>query len=274
MKRQLHHMDFIFQTRLGTYPLAAQCEMLAETGYQGLTVSAWSPELDALPTVKQRWGLDVGAVYLIYRQGLEAFVTRTVESVEGCARIELALHAGEQVGEADRRMLERLLPIAERRGIDIALYPHIRYGMQTTSEAVALCREFDHPRLGIVFNGYHWYANQEGALEQRLDALWPWLRHVNLAGCRLSPLGWGQAATIEPLDEGEMDNFVLLGALERRGYAGGFGVLGWESMGGDVYGNLERSTAAFRSMERRLAAHPGWAVLAPPPGRAGAKGGA
>jgi sugar phosphate isomerase/epimerase len=265
MNRPLHHMDFIFQTKLGTYPLAAQCEMLAELGYQGLTVSAWSKELQALPQVKSRWGLDVGAIYLIYRQGLESFVTNIFEIVEGCTSIELALHSGDQVGDLDRRMLERLLPIAERRGITIALYPHARYGMQTTSEAIALCQEFDHPNLGIVFNGYHWYAMQEKALEQRLDALWPWLRQVNIAGTRLSPLGWGSVATIEPLDEGEMDNFVLLGALERRGFAGRYGVLGWESMGGDVYGNLQRSQVAFRSMEQRLAAHPEWSVMTPLP---------
>jgi sugar phosphate isomerase/epimerase len=263
MNRPLHHMDFIFQTALGTYPLAAQCEMLAEQGYQGLTVSAWSKELQALPRVKAQWGLDVGAIYLIYRQGLEAFATHIVESVEGCNSIELALHSGDKVQDLDRRMIERLLPIAERRGLQIALYPHARYGLQTTSEAVALCQEFDHPNLGIVFNGYHWYAMQEQALEQRLDALWPWLRQVNLAGCRMSPLGWGGLATIEPLDEGEMDNFVLLGALERRGFAGRYGVLAWEGMGGDVYGNLRRSRVAFRSMEQRLAAHPDWAVMEP-----------
>lgn len=265
MNRPLHHMDFIFQTKLGTYPLAAQCEMLAEQGYQGLTVSAWSKELKSLPLVKSQWGLDVGAIYLIYRPGLETFVTNIFESVEGCTTIELALHSGEQVQEADKRMLERLLPIAERRGIDIALYPHARYGMQTTSEAIALCQEFAHPNLGIVFNGYHWFAMQEKALEQRLDALWPWLRQVNIAGSRLSPLGWGNVATIEPLDEGEMDNFVLLGALERRGFTGRYGVLGWESMGGDVYGNLQRSRVAFRSMEERLVVHPNWAVMTPAP---------
>jgi len=58
-----------------------------------------------------------------------------------------------------------------------------------------------------------------------------------------------------------MDNFVLLGALERRGFTGRVGVLGWQSMGGDVYGNLRRSAVAFRSMEQRLAAHPEWALL-------------
>jgi hypothetical protein len=78
-------------------------------------------------------------------------------------------------------------------------------------------------------------------------------------------LGWGGAATIEPLDDGEMDNFVLLGALERRGYTGRVGVLGWESMGGDVYGNLQRSQQTFRSMERRLTTHPEWAVMTPGP---------
>ncbi|MFC3058442.1 sugar phosphate isomerase/epimerase family protein [Paenirhodobacter populi] len=261
MTLPLHHMDFVFQTKLGTYPLTAQCEMLAELGYQGFTVSAWSKELDALPSVKPRWGLDVGAIYLIYRRGLEDFVAGIFETIEGCTRIELALHSGDKVTDADLRMIERLLPICERRGIDIALYPHGRYGMQTTAEAVALCQRFDHPALGIVFNGYHWYAMQEGSLEARLDALWPWLRQVNLAGCRMSPLGWGGLATIEPLDEGEMDNFVLLGALDRRGFKGRCGVLGWESMGGDVYGNLQRSMSAFRSMEARLSAHPGWAVM-------------
>lgn len=261
MKRPLHHMDFIFQTAMGTYPLAAQCEMLVETGYQGLTMSAWSKDLKSIPIIKPKWGLDVGAVYLIYREGLELFVTNIFETIEGCTTIELALHSGEEVTDLDRRMLESLLPICERRGLEIALYPHARYGMQTTSQAVALCEEFNHSRLSIVFNGYHWYANQEKALEQRLDAVWPWLKQVNIAGSRRSPLGWGGLATIEPLDEGEMDNFVLIGSLERRGFAGRFGVLGWESMGGDVYGNLRRSISAFRSMEQRVADHPEWAVL-------------
>lgn len=261
MKHALHHMDFIFQTRLGTYPLQAQCEMLAETGYQGMTMSGWCKDLAAIPQIKQQWGLDVGAIYLIYREGLEAFVTNIFQSLEGCSTVELALHSGDTVTDLDRRMLQRLLPICERRGLQIALYPHARYGMQTTTEAVALCEEFNHPNLGIVFHGYHWYANQEKNLEQRLDAVWPWLRNVNIAGTRLSPLGWGGLATIEPLDEGEMDNFVLLGALQRRGFEGRVGVLGWESMGGDVYGNLRRSITAFRSMEQRLAAHPQWAVL-------------
>jgi len=258
MSLALHHMDFIFQTKIGTYSLDSQCEMLAEAGYQGITVSAWSQELSLLPKVTARWGIDVASIYLIYRPGLENFVTNIFDSVEGVSRIELALHSGTKVEDADRHMLAQLLPICEQRGIEIALYPHIRYGMQSTSEAVMLCREFQHDKLGIVFNGYHWFVMQEKRLEQRLDAVWPWIKQVNLAGCSLSPLGWGGVATIEPLDSGEMDNFVLLGSLKRRSYEGRIGVLGWEGMGGDVYGNLVRSQQAFRKMEMRVNAHPEW----------------
>lgn len=261
MRRPLHHLDFIFQTRQGVYPIATQCEMLAVIGYQGITVSSWSKELHELPAIKARFGLDVRSSYLIYRRGLEDHVRTIFERIEACPVIELALHSGQTVTDADRRMIDHILPIAERRGIDVALYPHILYGMETTSQAVALCREFDHERLGIVFNAYHWFAGQEKSLEQRLDAMWPWLRQVNLAGARFSPQGWGGVATIEPLDDGEMDNFFLLGALERRGYRGPFGALGWEGMGGDIYGNLVRSMNAFRSMEDRLEKHPHWSII-------------
>src|SRR5690606_41191304 len=68
-------------------------------------------------------------------------VTNVFETLEGCSTIELALHSGEEVTDRDRRMLEHLLPICERRGLNIALYHHARYGMQTTSAAVALCEE-------------------------------------------------------------------------------------------------------------------------------------
>jgi hypothetical protein len=81
----------------------------------------------------------------------------------------------------------------------------------------------------------------------------------NICGSRPTA---GGAPTIEPLDEGELDNFALLGALQRVGYTGMIGVQGY-SMGGDSYSKLQRSLAAFRAMTDRLAAHPGWAALRP-----------
>jgi sugar phosphate isomerase/epimerase len=149
------------------------------------------------------------------------------------------------------RFIESLLPIAERRGLRIALYPHLKHVTQTSSQVVRLCQHFEHPRLGASFNGYHWYASQEGELDQRLAAIQPWLMQVVLSGSTLSPLGWGGVATMEPLDRGELDNFAVMAALERIGYAGSIGILGWD-YGGDVYAKLQRCLAAARTLDCRL----------------------
>jgi hypothetical protein len=95
---------------------------------------------------------------------------------------------------------------------------------------------------------------------ERLDEARPYLRQVNLCGSRRSASGVAGKATIEPLDEGELDNFALLGHLRRIGYEGFIGFQGY-SIGGDVYAKLRRSLGALREMEQRLDRHPHWANL-------------
>jgi sugar phosphate isomerase/epimerase len=265
----VHALDSYFYTSMGVYAFAAQCEMLAELGYAGISVSAWSgtplTDLAALPIVKARYGIDVAAVYLVFHEGRnDAVVRRVVQSVEAAPIIELAIQTTVNGRDGVLRVLDSLIAIAERRGIDIALYPHLTHWTETSSQVVALCEHFRHPRLGIVFNGYHWYAIREGDLDGRLAAAAPFLKQVNMAGSRHSPLGWGGVATMEPIGSGELDNFAFLGALKRIGYDRRIGFLGWD-IGGDVYLKLRRSLAAFRAMEGRLAAHPDWRLNARPP---------
>ncbi len=123
-----------------------------------------------------------------------------------------------------------------------------------------LCRRLNHTQLGILFCGYHWYAVDGTNLTGILEAAAPYLKQANLSGSRRNPHGFGNIATIEPLDEGELDNFALLGQLKKIGFQGMIGFQGW-SEGGDAYLKLSRSLRAFRDMERRLKAHPHWAEL-------------
>jgi hypothetical protein len=46
-------------------------------------------------------------------------------------------------------------------------------------------------------------------------------------------------------------------ALDRLGYTGSIGVLGWD-YGGDVYLKLERSLRAMHDISRRLERHRAW----------------
>ncbi|MGK5081602.1 TIM barrel protein [Janthinobacterium sp. HLX7-2] len=236
--------------------------MLAELGFDGITVSAWGgtplTDLSLLPTVKARHGIDVTALYLVLHEGRnDAVLRRIVDTVEGVELIELAVQSSLNGGAAIQRFIASLLPVAERRGLRIALYPHLKHVTQTTAQVVALCQQFNHPRLGLSFNGYHWYASQEGDLDGRLAAMRPWLMQVVLSGSSMSPIGWGGVATMEPLDRGELDNFAILAALERVGYSGSIGVLGWD-YGGDVYAKLHRCLHTLRSMDQRVLQHPVW----------------
>lgn len=262
MTHAIHALDSFFYTSMGVYAFESQCEMLAELGYDGITVSAWSgtplTDLALLPTVKARHGIDVTALYLVLHEGRnDAVLRRIVESVQGVELIELAVQTSLNGAAAILRFIASLLPIAERRGLRIALYPHLKHVTQTTAQVVDICAQFDHPRLGMAFNGYHWYASQEGDLDARLAAVQPWLMQVVLSGSSLSPLGWGGVATMEPLDRGELDNFAVMAALERVGYAGSIGVLGWD-YGGDVYAKLQRCLGTARAMDQRLSQHRAW----------------
>jgi sugar phosphate isomerase/epimerase len=256
MPHPIHALDSFFYTSMGVYAFQSQCEMLAELGYDGITVSAWSgqpyTDLSLLPTVKARHGLDVAALYCVLHEGRnEALLHRILETVEGVTLIELAVQTSRNGEAAILRSIASLLRVAERRGLRIALYPHFHHVTQTTTQVVQICAQFDHPQLGASFNGYHWYAAQEGQLDQRLAAMQPWLMHAVLSGSALSPLGWGQVATMEPPDRGELDNFAVVAALNRVGYTGSIGVLGWD-YAGDVYAKLARSLQAMRGIDQRL----------------------
>jgi sugar phosphate isomerase/epimerase len=263
MTHPIHALDSFFYSSMGVYAFQTQCEMLSELGYDGITVAAWGgtplTDLTLLPSVREKHGLKVEGLYLVLHEGRnDALVQRIVETVEGVELIELAIQTSVNGSDAILRVIESLLLIAERRGLRIALYPHLHHVTQTTTQVVQICEHFKHPRLGASFNGYHWYASQEGRLEDRLEAMKPWLMQVVASGSALSQLGWGGVATMEPVDRGEMDNFALIAALNRIGYAGSIGVLGWD-YGGDIYLKLERCLASLRDIDQRLATHPTWA---------------
>lgn len=242
MAHAVHALDSFFYTSMGVYAFETQCEMLAELGYDGITVSAWGgtpyTDLSLLPQVRSRHGLQVAALYAVLHEGRnDAVIRRILETVEGVELIELAVQSSINGGAAIVRFIETLLPIAERRGLRIALYPHYHHVTQTTKQVVQICELFRHSRLGASFNGYHWFAAKEEQLAQRLDAMRPWLMQVVLSGSIHSQLGWGGVAVMEPPDHGELDNLRVIAELNRVEYTGSIGLLGWDYCG-DVYGKL------------------------------------
>lgn len=69
-------------------------------------------------------------------------------------------------------------------------------------------------------------------------------------------------ASLEPLDDGELDAVALRGAVRAVGFDGPVGIRGHSV--GDSYPRLRRSLTAYHDIERRLDAHREWASLRPP----------
>ncbi len=224
---RLYAMDTGFFTSLGAYTFDARCEMAAELGYEGAYLTLWSKEawgdLDAMTTVKARHGLDPVAVYLtldLTAGGIanEADASRAIDAFEGGPRIETSIRGGEggpeKSDEAGDAMvlpvLERLMTRAEQRGLILTLYPHLNFWLERVQDAARLCGKLDYPHLKAVFCGFHWFAAHGKRLREALTAANPYLSHANLCGC-------APPRTILPLDEGVLDNFVVLAALRREG---------------------------------------------------------
>jgi sugar phosphate isomerase/epimerase len=274
MSWRVYAMDTYFYNSLGAYEFDARCEMLKELGYDATYLTCWHEaaweDVKRLGQVKRRFGLDVAACYVTldlaedlssprHRQVIEL-----IEQVEGCWNIELSVRwTGRETSdpagdEQAAGVLAELLRRAEKRQIQLLLYPHLNHWVERIEDGVRLCRQVRHPHLGVVFCGFHWYAADGKNLPLRLEEAKPYVRLANLCGSRRAP---GQAVpSIEPLDSGELDNFSVVTQLQNIGYDGLIGFQGY-GIGGDVYTMLRRSLGAFRDIERRVQEHPEWGKL-------------
>jgi sugar phosphate isomerase/epimerase len=284
MTYKLTAMDTAFYHSLGSYEFDAKCEILAELGFAGIYPTLWTDpawaDVVRFGEVRDRHGIDVTGVYATMEGPDDpgnARLLQLVRTMEGCSTVELAVlsssgGSGQSLANSDPAgddaviaALQPLLTAAEERGISILLYPHVFCWMERTEDAVRLCEKVDHPALGLVFSGWHWYVAEGGKnLALRMEQSAAHMRSLNVCGSRRVVSGDDVSASIEPLDEGEFDNFAMLALAKRIGYQGPV-LLQHYSVGGDVYLKLKRSLNAFEDMMRRLDAHPTWGDLRPDP---------
>ena len=276
MKHFVFAMDTCFSNSIvGVYPYEIRCEMLTELGYDGIYVSLSAAELQnasKMAVTKEQYGIKVTAAYGGFDIAAEKNdpkleqISNLFEQLPDGCDVELSLSCGDDsIGRSSpdgdgRAMakLESLLRIAESHQHNGCLYPLDGALLERVVDGWRLCQKMNHPRLKVVFCGFHWYGVDGKNLTACLKGAIPYLHSVNMCGTRRG--GNIAGCTIEPLDGGEMDNFALLGLLNGKGYTGRIGFQGY-SIGGDVYAYLRRSLLAFQDMENRLKKHPNWRLL-------------
>ncbi len=271
----VYAMDTFFYSSLGSYNLYARCQMLNELGFDGTYLTVWNADAEAdirnLADASSHHKLTVHGVYFMLNIADAQSVQRTlalIAQVPLPTTIELAVYVESpnrhQRDERHDHLLLHYLPhilaIAEQHNHHIALYPHINFWLETIDDAVRICSQYAHPRLGIAFTTFHWYATGNRALQQTLSSAAPWLKSANICGTRMLPAGADLPASIELIDSGELDVFVVLCQLKAVGYTGAIGLQGY-GIGGDVYHNLHKSIRSYRDLSHRVALRSHWADL-------------
>ena len=271
-------MDTFFYNSLGAYTWSARCEMLRELGFDGTYLTLWSEaawaDLSEVRHARERFGIEVAGIYwtldLDDRGGANHLflqALRDQEQVPHGSRFEIAIVGADAFRADDERLsfwLGAILGIAASRELEIALYPHAGFWLESLEQATRIAQMHAHPQLSVVFCGYHWFAAQaerggkylQGALAQAA----PLLSSANLCGSTARMENGRRACSIELLGRGELDNFALLGMLQSVGIPEWIGLQGF-GIGGDAFAKLSESMANLREMLERVQKHAAWARL-------------
>jgi sugar phosphate isomerase/epimerase len=159
------------------------------------------------------------------------------------------IHTFKHARRLFRQALDRLLPLAEERGVRLAIEPMTSgCGSDFTflhclDETMDLVASYDSPGLGIALDTYHW--GHEPGLLSRIEQLVPRLALVQLGDSRRPP---GCEPDRCPLGDGAIPLAEIVRSLNAAGYDGFYEVelMGEEIEAGDYREIIDRSARAFR----------------------------
>ena len=238
---------------------AEQGALTLELGFDGIGWGIWRvPEVRR--ACEERGG-DVWSVYCVLdldapeAPNMEQLRRAMEELSGGPGMVWLAVRSGSHGphdASADPRALEILAPLlehADATGVELALYPHSGFWLETSEDALRLLSQVEHPRLGLCFNLCHFLKGHEGADPlPLLEAAGERLFAVTLNGADAAGEDWGRL--IQPLGDGDLDLGPLLDGLDRLGHRGPVGLQAF-GIREPSAAHLGRSMAAWRALQER-----------------------
>lgn len=151
--------------------------------------------------------------------------------------------------DAAAQILATLLRDADATGVELALYPHHGFWLETADDALRLCDRLDHPRLGLCFNLCHFLRCSDATDPAPLLARCrPRLLAVTVNGADLAGDDW--RTLIRPLGEGSFDLRGFLAKLDAIGFDGPVGLQAF-GINRPPREHLAASMAAWRTAHAR-----------------------
>lgn len=114
------------------------------------------------------------------------------------------------------RLMRQIADWAKASGLQVAIYPHVKFYVERTDHALALIQSIDRKNLGLSFNLCHWLAtttlSERKSLQPHLRELLPYMKMITICGAndvvtRQSNI-WDDY--ILPLGTGSFDTYGLV----------------------------------------------------------------
>jgi sugar phosphate isomerase/epimerase len=149
--------------------------------------------------------------------------------------------------EAAAAVVSRVAALAAEAGLQVALYGHHDFYLETAEDCVRLIRQLRIGNVRTTINLCHELRSGNAArLTEVIRTCAPHTVLVTINGAE--PDG-----TILRLDQGSVDISDFLAELNDAGFSGAVGLQLW-GVPGDIHDNLEKSIAAWQALNRPGAA--------------------
>jgi len=239
--------------------IAQQVKLLHDLGYDGMDHTGVE-NLDDCLDVLDRYGMRLYAVYLDVwaNQDTVRFNKGLEQAVQKLANRDVTLWVpirsddfspSEHIADSSAvKVVNAIADLAEPAGLNVALYPHHGFLMQTIDDALRIAQKVNRPDVGVTFNLCHWLRNGGGDINSTLQRARPFLSMVTINGADHEG-DWDRL--IQALGRGEYEVSKVLHVLQQFDYHGPIGLQGY-GIDTPAADNLEQSITAWRNMNQQL----------------------
>ncbi len=251
---------FVFDNGVGRGEWAPekQARILKQLGAEGISYNLTTKEALAH---WQRAFKDAGLkIYGLYAhtwvdqpepQRYQAELREAIQILKGSDTvIWMTLRSRENKREGlDAQAVENVRQVAAwaaEAGLDVAIYPHAGFYVETAEDALRISRQTNLPNVGASFNLCHdLIKGNADRLDEVIAKTAPHCRLISINGADMPT-----KHTLR-LDQGTLDLTALLNKIRAAGYDGPVGLQCY-SIPGDNEENLKASIAAWKSIRQNL----------------------
>ena len=231
---------------------------LKNLGYAGMGASGF--KVIDLVTRYEAAGLKVFSTYVGCRLDktppYDPQMKMAIKELKGTDVVLWLTVIGGKRGQEDEKavgLVREIADLAAASNLRVALYPHTRFYVATTADALRVVKQVDRKNVGVSINLCHELMTDQGPkLDATIQEAMSHLFMVSINGADRKQPGYSWDRLIQPLGRADVDVCGLLKKLTAAGYDGPIGLQCY-GVKGDQAENLKQSIDAWNEYSARLA---------------------